>query len=64
MVAVRIERAPGPMGKRLVLMRAFAKAYRFNPAVTEDLDLTLLDALIREPGRLVQKLLGLWKDNR
>lgn len=60
MVAVQIERAPGPMEKRLVLMRAFAQAHQFNSAVMDDPDLTLLDALIREPDQLVQKLHDLW----
>ena len=62
MVAVHIERAPGPLEKRLVLMRGFAQAHRLNPAITDDPDLSLLDSLIREPSRLAQKLLDLWKD--
>jgi hypothetical protein len=62
-VAVYIDRAPGPMEKRLVLMRAFAQAHRLNPTVTDDPDLTLLDLLIREPDRLVQKLLTLWNNH-
>lgn len=60
MVAVQIERAPGPMEKRLVLMRAFGHAHRLNADVTDDPDLTLLDALIREPDHLVQTLQDLW----
>jgi len=59
MVAVYTEREPGPMEKRLILMRAFAQAHRFNPIVTDDPDLTTLDSLIREPDRLVQNLLAL-----
>ncbi len=50
MVAVHIERAPGPLEKRLVLMRGFAQAHRLNPAVMDDPDLTLLDSVIRGPG--------------
>lgn len=63
MVAAHIERAPGLMEKRLVLMRGFAQAHRLNPAVTDDPDLTLLDSLICEPGRPMQKLLDLWKNS-
>jgi hypothetical protein len=48
------------MEKRLVLMRAFGQAHRLNPDVTDDPDLTLLDALIREPDHLVQTLQDLW----
>lgn len=62
MVAVQIESALGRMEKRLILMRAFAQAHRFNSAVTEDPDIMLLDALIREPDRLVGALQNLWKD--
>lgn len=36
MVAVHIERAPGPLEKRLVLMHGFAQAQRLNSAVTDD----------------------------
>ena len=61
-MAMHTERAPGPMEKRLVLMRGFALAHRLNPTVTDDPHLTLLDSLIREPDGLVQKLLALWKD--
>jgi len=44
-------------------MRGFAHAHRLNPAVTDDPDLALLDSLILEPDRVVQKLLALWKDS-
>ena len=61
MVAVHVECAPGRMEKRLVLMHAFAQAHQFNSAVTDDPDLTLLDALIGKPDQLVQTLQDLWK---
>ena len=60
MVAAQMARAPGPMEKRLILMRAFAQAHRFNPAVTDDPDLTLLDTLIRKPDQLAPTLQELW----
>ena len=63
MVAAHVEYAPGLMEKRLVLMRGFARAHRLNPAVTDDPDLALLDSIICEPGRPMQKLLDLWKHN-
>jgi hypothetical protein len=60
-VVVHIERAPGHMEKRLVLISAFGQAHQWNPAVTDDPDLSLLDSLIREPDQLVQMLQNLWK---
>jgi hypothetical protein len=58
--AVYLERAPGRAEKRMVLFKAFAEAHRFNPAVTDDPALTLLDALLNQPHLLVRNLVTLW----
>jgi hypothetical protein len=61
--AVHVERAPGFLEKRLVLVRAFSQAHQLNAAVTDDPDLILLDTLLRHPERLVRNLRDLWTDN-
>jgi len=50
------------MEKRLVLMRGFTQAHRPNPTMTDDLDLTLLDSLIRAQSAGAETL-TLWKDS-
>ncbi len=59
-IAVNVERAPGQTEKRLVLLRGFAEAHRFNHAVTDDPDLALLDLLLQQPDMLVHSLQKLW----
>ncbi len=60
--AIGVERAPGPVERRLVLMQAFGEAHRINPAVTEDPDLRLLDGLLRERHALIPSLEALWME--
>lgn len=62
MVAVHIERAPGPLEKRLVLMHGFAQAQRLNPAVTDD---PISTSLTRSSGSRVgwrKNFWLFWKD--
>ncbi|MGH7228280.1 MAG: hypothetical protein ACREIH_03610 [Nitrospiraceae bacterium] len=59
-IAANVERAPGQTEKRLVLLRGFAEAHCFNPAVTDDPDLALLDLLLQQPDMLVHSLQKLW----
>jgi hypothetical protein len=60
LTAVQVERAPGPVERRLVLLRAFAEARRLNPALVEEPDLSLLNGLLRQREALVPNLQALW----
>jgi hypothetical protein len=55
-----VDRAPGLIEKRLVLMRGFAEAHQIHDAVTDDPDLALIDTLLQRPDLLVRNLEEVW----
>jgi hypothetical protein len=60
LVAVAVERAPGPAEKRLALFRGFEQAHRIDESISPDPQRTLLDTLLRDPRNLIHHLKGLW----
>lgn len=60
LTAVHVERAPGPVERRLVLLRAFGEARRLNPALVEEPSLGLLNGLLQQREALVHTLQALW----